>query len=113
MDLNIFDVIKAPCVTTKSYRLNQNARQLVVEVHPKANKPQIKEALKKLFNVDAEAVRTIVVKGKRRRVARRVVEGITRKKAVITLKGDQALDLAGWGRAAQAASGTQSSQDNR
>ena len=46
----------------------------------------IADALKKLFNVEVEKVRTSIRKGKTRRVGRRVAYGKTVKKAIVTLK---------------------------
>ena len=53
MDLNLYNVIKARGYN-KGYRMNQLLQQIVLEVHPRANKPLIKEALKKIFNLDVE-----------------------------------------------------------
>ena len=63
---------------------------MVFEVDPKANKLEIKEAVEKLFNVKVLKVRTIKVKGKRRRLGR--LEGKEKdwKKAIVTLRpGDR------------------------
>lgn len=95
MDLTIYNIIKGPRITEKAYRLNQQLKQLVLEVHPHANKPLIAEALKKLFNVEAENISIIVQKGKRRRAGRFTVQGKKRKKAIVTLKEGQAVDLMG------------------
>ncbi len=95
MDLTLYDIIKRPRITQKAYRLNQKEGKLVLEVHPHANKPLVAEALKKLFNVDAEKIGIMVVKGKRRRVGRFYTDGKTRKKAIVTLKKGQTLDLMG------------------
>lgn len=97
MDLNIYDVIKGPWVTSKAYALNQVLRQLVLEVHPHANKPIVAEALKKLFNVETEHIQMIVVKAKLRRAGRNYVPGRKRKKAVVTLKEGYNIDLGGSG----------------
>lgn len=96
MDLSIYDVIRGPWVTSKAYALNQLLKQLVLEVHPKANKPIVIEALKKLFNVETENIRIVLAKGKRRRAGRHTVYGKSRKKAIITLKSGYSADLAGW-----------------
>lgn len=95
MDLTIYDIIKGPRVTEKAYRLNQQLKQLVLEVHPAANKPLIAEALKKLFNVEAEKIGIVVIKGKKRRVGRHSTQGKKRKKAIITLKEGYSVDLMG------------------
>ena len=95
MDLNLYNVIVKPRATTMVYRLNQTLQQIVLEVHPQANKPLIKEALKKLFNVDAQKIRTVTTQGKVRRAGRYEFQGNKRKKAIITLKKGQASQLAG------------------
>ncbi len=95
MDLTLFQVIRKPRITEKASALNQKAGKLVLEVHPQANKPLITEALKKLFNVDAEKIGIIVVKGKTRRSRRFLVKGKKRKKAIITLKKGQSIEMMG------------------
>lgn len=95
MDLTLYDIIKAPRITEKAYRLNNKLKQLVLDVHIEANKPLIAEALRKLFNVEAEEIRVIVRKGKNRRVGRNTVTGRMRKKAIVTLKKGYSVDLAG------------------
>lgn len=95
MDVNLHDVIRGPKVTGKAYRLNKQLKQLVLTVHPEATKKMIKEALKKLFNVDVASVRTSNRKGKTRRVlkGRVTVTSKLTKKAVVTLAQGQALDF--------------------
>lgn len=93
MDLNIYNVILRPRVTSKAYLLNQRLQQLVLEVHPHANKPMIKRALKELFNVETEKIGIIVSKGKVRRAGRYTCTGKKRKKAVITLKQGYTADM--------------------
>lgn len=85
MELSLYDVIRRPRATHKAYDLNQQHNQLVLEVHPKANKPLIAEALKKLFNVDVERINIVVNKGRVRRVGRHKTVGLLRKKAIVTL----------------------------
>jgi len=97
MELTAYDIIRGPWVTSKAYQLNQNKNQLVLEVHPQANKPQIARALKKLFNVDVEKVRVTLVKGKARRAGRKTVIGKKRKKALVTLKKGQSMDFSAMG----------------
>ncbi len=96
MELSIYDIIRSPRVTTKGYRLNKEMKQLVLEVHVEANKPMIAEALKKLFNVEVEKIRTMVSKGKTRHVRRRAVAGVRKKIAIITLKEGQSVDMMDW-----------------
>ena len=95
MDLTIYDIIVKPRVTEKAYRLNQKEGKLVLEVHPQSNKPQIAEALKKIFNVEATKIGIVIMKGKRRRSGKHFSIGAKRKKAIITLKEGQSIDIMG------------------
>lgn len=95
MDLTIYDVIRKPRITEKAYRLNQTAGKLMLEVHPHANKPLIGQALKKIFNVEADKIGIVVRNGKRRRSGRHFSVGIKRKFAYITLKKGQSIDIMG------------------
>ncbi|MBA2307350.1 50S ribosomal protein L23 [Candidatus Dependentiae bacterium] len=93
MALTLFDIIRGPRITEKAYRLNQLVRKLVLDVHPRANKPLIEEALKKLFNVEADKIGIVVLKGKKRRSGKFFTVGKLRKKAIITLKEGQSINL--------------------
>ena len=91
--LTIYNIIQSPVVTDKAFRLNKDLKKIVLNVHPWANKPLVKEALEKLFNVKVNKVHIIRRKGKRRIVNRRVVVGPTKKKAIVTLVKGYSLDL--------------------
>ena len=90
---SIYNVIQGPVISDKAYKLNRDSKKLVLFVHPDANKPLVKEALKKLFNVEVEDVRILICKGKTRRVGRREVVGSDRKKAIVTLKEGHSINL--------------------
>lgn len=84
------EVIIAPIITEKSYRLANEENKYTFRVHPDANKIEIKNAVEKLFNVKVVKVNTINVKPKRKRLGK--FEGRTSswKKAIVTLKeGDR------------------------
>ena len=93
MDLTIYDIIQGPVITDKAYKLNKGRKKLVLKVHPHANKPLIKEALKKLFNVEVDDVNVVNRKGKVRRVGKRVIQCSGTKRAIITLAEGHTLDL--------------------
>jgi large subunit ribosomal protein L23 len=93
MDLTIYDVILGPVVTDKAYKLNRDYKQSILRVHPHANKPMIKQALERLFNVQVRDVRISVRKGKVRRVGRKTVVGSKTKKAIVTLAPGYSLDF--------------------
>ncbi|MDZ4746458.1 MAG: 50S ribosomal protein L23 [bacterium] len=91
-------VLRRPVVTEKATKVGY-LRQYVFEVDPSANKLQIKAAIKQMFEVDAETVRTVRVKGKvKSRMTRRGNQtGRTNlvKKAYVTLKVGQSIDIVG------------------
>ena len=93
LNLNIYDIIRGPVVSEKATELNQKLKKLVLQVHPQANKTQIKEALQRLFSVKVEKVNTLRRKGKIRRVRRIFVQGITTKRVIVTLKEGYTIDL--------------------
>jgi len=81
MEIDIHNIIIRPR-SRKLNRSSQASDTLELEVHPKANKPQIKRALKVLFNAEVERIGTAVIKGKAYRMGKRK----DRKKAFVTLK---------------------------
>jgi len=88
-----YDTIVAPVITEKSTFLSEE-NKVVFRVAINATKPQIKEAVEKLFDVKVTAVNTSVVKGKTKRF--RGIKGRQSdvKKAVVTLEDGQAIDIA-------------------
>ena len=83
--MNVYQVLKRPIMTEKSdYQRDDN--QYVFEVDRRANKVQIKEAVETVFDVEVEAVNTMIMKPKRRRLGRRIVTTRSAwKRAVVTL----------------------------
>lgn len=79
-------IILRPVITEKSTYLKDQNREICFEVHPKANKIEIKEATEKLFKVKVERVRIQNVKGKPRRVGRTEGRRKDWKKAYVKLR---------------------------
>jgi len=93
--LNAFSTIVRPVVSEKSTVLGELGKY-VFEVAPDANKIQIKHAIEEVFSnkkVQVLTVNIVRVPGKERRRGRSV--GMTRswKKAIVTLRAGQRLDL--------------------
>merc|ERR1711916_30502 len=88
-----YDTIVAPVITEKTTFLSEE-NKVVFQVAMTSTKPQIKEAVEKLFGVNVTAVNTVVVKGKTKRF--RGIKGRRNdvKKAIITLKDGQSIDVA-------------------
>ena len=91
-DTKYLEILKAPVITEKS-EIARSEGKFTFKVDPRANKIEIKEAIEKLFNVKVISIRTINVKPKKRRVGR--YYGLTNrtKKAIVTLKEGQTIDL--------------------
>ena len=88
------DVIIAPVVSEKSYGLiDQNA--YTFNVHPDANKIEIRQAIESIFNVRVSKVNTLNRAGKRKRNRKSWTMGrrAATKRAIVTLVGDDRIDL--------------------
>lgn len=97
MELTAYDIIKGPVISDKAYKLNKKLKQLVLEVHPNATKPLIKDAIEKVFNVKIKEVRTTIrKKWKKKATASRHKAQPTRSKkkiAYVTLSEGYTLNL--------------------
>ena len=93
--INPYAVIVRPLVTEKGTGLAM-ANKYLFEVDMRANKPQIKAAVEKAFDVSVTAVNVMVMKGKPRsgrRFGRGTTYGSDWKKAVVTLAADDKIEL--------------------
>ena len=84
-------VILKPLVTEKGTVIKDSANQVLFQVADDATKSEIRFAVQKLFKVRVDAVNTMIVRGKRKRIAKRRTPGHRSnwKKAIVTLhKGD-------------------------
>lgn len=95
MSGNLYQVIVAPHVSEKSTMVADKNRQFVFQVRREATKPEIKQAVEKMFNVQVEAVQVINVAGKIKRMGRTPGRRQDRKKAYVTLKEGFDIDFAG------------------
>ena len=84
--MNIFDVLRAPQMSEKTLSLKEEANQFAFEVDPRANKIQIKESIEKSYKVSVLKVRTMNVRGKKKRLGRYQGRKSSWKKALVTLK---------------------------
>ena len=91
--IGIYDVIKRPIVTESTMGQLDRSNTYVFEVHRKATKVQIRNAVEKLFNVQVAKVNTARVKGKPIRRGRWVGHSPNWKKAFVTLRGEDAIEL--------------------
>jgi large subunit ribosomal protein L23 len=92
IDNRHYDVIVAPHITEKATLLSeQNA--VVFKVANKATKPQINAAVEALFGVSVTGVNTIVQKGKTKRWKGAPYRRSDVKKAIVTLREGQSIDV--------------------
>ncbi len=87
------NVIVSPVVTEKATLLQEKANQYTFRVHPRANKIQILQAARKLFNVGIVDVQVIRVRGKERRIGRSRGFRPSWKKAILTVKAGEKIEL--------------------
>jgi len=91
-EIHPYSVLLKPLVTEKSTTL-AGRNQYVFEVDLRANKTQVKESVELVFDVNVLRVNTMVVKGKRRRYGRSLVKRPDWKKAIVTLKPGDSIEL--------------------
>jgi large subunit ribosomal protein L23 len=91
--MNIHDVIKGPIITEKLDAAREKFRQYSFIVDKKATKIDVARAVENLFKVSVEGVRTNVVHGKVKRVGKNIGRRPNYKKAIVTLKEGDKIEL--------------------
>ncbi len=90
--MHLYEVLRRPLVTEKNTMLQAQGKY-AFEIAREANKQQIKQAVEKAFKVKVFAVNVMTVPGKTRRVGRRQVLTQSWKKAIVTLKPGDKIEL--------------------
>ncbi|HUI93728.1 MAG TPA: 50S ribosomal protein L23 [Chitinivibrionales bacterium] len=88
-------IIRYPSITEKNTQLRASQNKYVFEVMPTATKPQIKEAVEKLFSVKVLSVNTMVVKGKKKKQGRFAGYRPNWKKAIVKVAAGQTISKFG------------------
>lgn len=86
-------IIKKPLVTEKSTWMQDALGHYVFLVHPAANRLQVKGAVEQLFGVKVVSVRTMVRKGKPRRAFGRPITTRPFKRAIVTLREGDKIEI--------------------
>ena len=86
-------IIRKVLITEKSTILRETRNQYFFEVARDANKIEIKLAIETIFSVKVDDVRTMQLRGKVKRQGRWVGKRNDWKKAIVTLKPDQKIEL--------------------
>jgi len=87
--MHLYEVLRRPLITEKNTSL-QTLNKYAFEIADGANKMMIKDAVEKAFKVKVMGVNVITMRGKAKRMGRRMVQTNPWKKAIVTLQpGDK------------------------
>ena len=87
-----YNVIIAPVITEKATFASEH-NKVLFKVRKDATKPQIKEAVEKLFDVKVKSVNTLVREGKVKVFKNRIGQQSDTKRAIVTLEEGQTIDV--------------------
>lgn len=90
--MNAHDILIKPVVTEKTTALMEE-QKYVFRVPMKANRTMVKQAVKEIFGVQPEKVNMMVVRGKTKRVRYQFGNRPAWKKAVVTLKAGDKIEI--------------------
>ena len=93
-DHRLMQIILAPIVTEKATFVAEKNNQVAFRVVADATEPEIKAAVELLFKVQVEAVQVLNRKGKAKRFGRFVGRRRNERKAYVSLKEGQEINLA-------------------
>jgi large subunit ribosomal protein L23 len=89
MNKTPYQILIKPVITEKSLGAKEAARTLCFQVEAGATKPEIREAVQKIFKVKVDSVRTALFHGKTRRRGRTEGRRPDWKKAFVKLKAGE------------------------
>lgn len=90
---NPHDIIRSPLLTEKCHDLKERHNQVAFRVATGANKAEIKDAVEKIFKAKVAAVNVVNVAGKRKRLGRTAGRRSDWKKAIVTLKPGEKIEI--------------------
>jgi large subunit ribosomal protein L23 len=93
MTMDHYDIIRVPRITEKGSRLKEQSNVLTFEVKTDANKVQVRKAIESIFKVKVLDVTTVNVPGKKKRMGARLGRRSDWKKAFVTLKPGEKIDI--------------------
>lgn len=88
-----YAIVRRPVVTEKGTFLKEQGNQYLFEVARDANKIEVGKAVETLFRVKVVNVRTLAMRGKRKRLGRFQGRTSDWKKAIVTLKAGDTIEL--------------------
>jgi large subunit ribosomal protein L23 len=90
--MHLYEVLRRPLVTEKSTAL-QAQNKYAFEIADKANKLMVRQAVEKAFKVKVTGVNVVTMRGKTRHMGRRVIKTEPWKKAIVTLKPGDKIEI--------------------
>ena len=87
-----FNLISRPYITEKVLLLKEEGNKVVFRIRRDTNKIELKTAIESIFNVTVEAINTLNVKGKKKRMGRHEGKRADWKKAIVTLKEGDSIE---------------------
>lgn len=90
---SVHNILLRPIITEKGALVGSASNCYVFEVHPKANKIEIENAVKSVFKVEVEKVRTANYLGKIKGVGQKKGRRAKWKKAFVFVKAGQSIDF--------------------
>ena len=90
--IHLYDKILSPIITEKSTNLSEQ-NKVVFKVPKKANKVNLKKNIEKIFKVNVTKINIINKKSRKKITKGKKVKVAGYKKAIITLKKGQSIDL--------------------
>lgn len=91
-EAELYDVIRSPVITEKATMASEH-NQVIFKVADSATKPQIREAVERLFSVKVKAVNTLNREGKLKRFRGIPGRQKSMKKAIVTLEDGHSIDV--------------------
>ena len=92
--MELSQIIKRPLLLTeKGNIMREKNNTYLFEVSPDANRIEIKKAVEKFFKVTVKEVRTLIVRGRMRRMGRGYAKTRNWKKAIVALKDGDSIDF--------------------
>ena len=90
---DLYDIIRIPRITEKGTRIKEKNNVLTFSVRKDVNKVQIKKAIEGIFKVKVADITTVNYSGKVKRLDQRIGRRADWKKAYVTLKPGEKIDM--------------------
>ncbi len=88
-----YSIIRRPVITEKATNMKEDQNKVVFVVDREADKISIKKAIENIFDVHVTKVRTINMRGKKKRLGRFEGRRSSWKKAIVTLKKGDTIEF--------------------